>query len=638
MNNKIKLGLTLLLALQAGALAATSTVEASAGKMTQYRVYQNEKALKEFPSLQQAVAYSKQFKYSHVEKIANRQWVWDNLPRYALYQNGLTRSSWGFQTLAEARQAASSLTNVHIRDLEKPGWVYSRHTRYRLYQGDKTMPQWAFVTLAEAKKEAAKWGSAHIMDTDTNQWIWDNISTEQKEAARSKAPVYEVITADGVTSPTTHSFLLDAIRASNKSAGSEVVNMTTGDIVHSAIPAYTIYQNGKEVRSYYGLDNAVTYAKTLAGAEIVKDGNVWWTNIPYLQVYQGDKLIRHFHTRSSALSYARSYANSKIVTSDGRLIWDNMKKLLYLGWNGSSSTTTIMGQVAATQGMDINSPTWFELTDASGTLKDTSDAKVVAELIAKGMQVVPLVHNQFDKAMTSTFLRSPEAQKRFISALVDRLVKLQVHGVNLDFEELAGADRDLYTVFVRDLAKAVKAKGLSISIDLLRGDAAWNHKTAYDHEKLASYVDYVVIMAYDQYWKGSTSPGSVAGLQWTEQGVKEYLSYGIPRSKLMLGIPFYIREWKIDNNGRLLDSRAIFMKDLPALLHSNEATSVYDPKFQQIKHTYVKDGFTYVLWAETVDTVKKRIEIAKKYDLAGVAAWRLGYESPELWTMMLQIK
>jgi spore germination protein YaaH len=45
-----------------------------------------------------------------------------------------------------------------------------------------------------------------------------------------------------------------------------------------------------------------------------------------------------------------------------------------------------------------------------------------------------------------------------------------------------------------------------------------------------------------------------------------------------------------------------------------------------------------LIWAETEDTIKARINIAKKFDLAGVAAWRLGYESSDLWTMMLRMK
>ncbi|EXX89785.1 glycoside hydrolase family 18 [Paenibacillus darwinianus] len=638
MNNRIKLGLALLLTVQAGLTAASAYAAPDADRMTKFRVYQNEKALREFATESQAVAYAKSFRYSRVEKIADRQWVWDNFPRYELYQNGATSDKWEYRTYAEALRIAKTMTNVHIRDLEQPGWVYSRYARYRVYQGDRTLPKWSFLTIAEAKKEAKFYGNIHIMDTVTNQWIWDNLTAAQKEGERRKTAIYQ-INADGMpTGGDGYSFLLDAIRAAASVPNSEVMNTVTGQIVHSNVPAYQVTQNGNDVRRFFGLDNAIAYAKTLTGAEIVKNGLVWWTNIPYLQVMQGDKLVRYFHTKKGALAFAKGYDSARIVTERGTTIWDNLRELLYLGWNGTSKRDTILSHVANTQGLDIDSPTWFELADATGKLTDTSDASVVAELQAKGTQVMPLVHNQFDSKLTSAFLADAAAQKSFIDALVGKLAEIGANGVNLDFEAMAGADRDRYTAFVSDLAAAARLRGLSISIDLPRGDIKWNSRTAYDHEKLAALVDHVVIMAYDQYWKGSDAPGSVSGLEWAEQGILDFLSYGIPRTKLMLGVPFYVREWKLDGTGKLLENRAILMKDVPALLASVKAKAEFDSRFGQTKYTYVKDGFQYIFWAETPQTTLARIDLAKKYDLAGVAAWRLGYEPAELWTSMLQKK
>lgn len=638
MNNRIKLGLAMLLTVQATLTAGIASAAPDAARMTQFRVYQNDKTLREFATESQAVAYAKSFRYSRVEKIADREWIWDNFPRYEVYQNGVTTDKWEFRTYGEALRLARTMTNVNIRDLEQPGWVYSRYARYRVYQGDKTLPNWSFLTLVEAKKAAKFYGNIHIMDTFTNQWIWDNLTAVQKEAERKKTPAYQ-INVDGMPAgERNYAFLLDAIRASASVPNSEVMNTVTGAIVHSNVPAYLVTQNGKDVRRFFGLDNAIAYAKALTGAEIVKDGLVWWTNIPYLQVMQGDKLVRYFHTKKGALAFAKGYDNARIVTEDGTEIWDNLRELLYLGWNGTSQRDTILAQAASTQGLDIDSPTWFELADATGKLTDTSDASVVEELQAGGTQVMPLVHNQFDAKLTSAFLADPAAQKSFIDALVGKLAEIGANGVNLDFEAMAGADRDRYTAFVRDLAAAARLKGLSVSIDLPRGDIKWNERTAYDHEKLAALVDRVVIMAYDQYWKGSETPGSVAGLEWTEQGILDFLSYGIPRTKLMLGVPFYVREWKMDGAGKLLESRAIYMKDVPALLASVDAEAEFDTRFGQTKYTYVKDGFQYAFWAETPQTTLARIDLAKKYDLAGVAAWRLGYEPAELWTSMLQKK
>lgn len=630
--------IALILALQAGLATAGTASASSASHATQFRVYQNDEALKEFASEAQALAYAKSFAYSHVEKIEGRVWMWDNFPRYKVYDSGFSTDNREFRTLAEARTFAKKLRFAQIRDLQQPGWVEGTYPNYQLYQGDKTLPEWSFATIAEAKKAAKYYTNMHVMELATNQWVWDNLTAAQKTAQRSKTPVYDIIVNGESTGSTKYAFLLDAIRASAKIAGSSVMNTATGQTVHASPAPYTLMQNGKTVRTFYSLGSAIFFAKQFAFASVVKDGSTWWTNVPYLTVTQGDRKLGQFHTRKSAVATAAAYADSVVTTESGRAIWNNKSKLLYLAWNGTSRSSTIEAQVSQTQGLDIDSPSWFELASADGTLTDSSDPALVETMRKSGIQLMPLVHNQFDSVMTSAFLRNSAAQTKFTQALIGRLVELKAAGINLDFEALAGGDRALYTAFVRNFTKAAHQKGLSVSIDLPRGDVSWNHKTAYDHAALADIVDTIMIMAYDQHWKGSDKAGSVGELRWVEDGVKQFLDYGIPRSKLMLGIPFYVREWRIDGNGKLIDNKAILMKDIPAIIQENGAKGVLDAKSGQLKYTYYKNGYKHVFWAETASTVKARIALAKKYDLAGVAIWRLGYESADLWTMMLQQK
>ncbi|MFD0587011.1 glycosyl hydrolase family 18 protein [Paenibacillus sp. GCM10027627] len=639
MNKKWSLLVAILLLVQAFAATGASVSAASQAGMTKYRVYQNDKALKEFVKEADAIRYAQGFGYSHVEQIADRKWLWDNFPRYKVYQNGKSTAKWEFRDYNGALAIAKTMKNVHIRDLETVGWAYESFSKYQLYQGDKTMPGWSFRTLDEAKKEAKKWGNAHIIELSSNSWVWDNLTASQIKAQSSAKAVYQlVVNGEAVAGKQPSSFLKTAVQASQKLAGSEVLNTATGTIVYSNVPSYEVRQNGKLIKSYIGLNSAVNYAKTLANAEVLKDGAALWSSYPYLEVYQGDKKIKTYHKLSTALSYAKGFANSSVRMLDGRAVWSNVKTLQFLGWNGSSNSSTILSHVANTQGLSIDSPTWFELTAADGTLKDMSDPAIVKTLKEKGVAVTPLVHNGFNRAMTTAFLKDEAAQTKFINALVNRSAELGVYGINLDFEEVAGADRAAYTAFVKKLTTAAHAKKLKLSIDLPRGSVSWNHLTAYDHAAIGAIVDTVIIMAYDEHWKGSEEPGSVAGLKWAEDGVKQFLDYGIPRSKLMLGIPFYVREWRIGVDGKLVDNRAILMKEVPRIIAENKAKGVFDPESGQWKYSYSKDGYTHVFWAETHDTVLARINIAKKYDLAGVAAWRLGYEDSELWTKMLQAR
>lgn len=620
-------------------LAALPAAPAEAASMTQYRVYQNDKALKEFATEKQAVAYAKSFAYSHVEKIANRAWVWDNFPRYKIYQGAMSKAGWEFRTYAEALAAAKKLSGVHIRDLTRPGWIYQSYPKYRLYQGEKTTASWGFTSLDAAKREAKKWGNAHIIELSSNRWVWDNLTPAQEEAQRGGNAVYAIVLADGSpATDKTYGFLRDAIQASLKLGETNVVNSSTGAVVHSGIPAYEVAQSGKPLKSFVGLSQAVAYAKGYANAEVKYNGEVWWTSVPYLTVYQGDKKLRSFHTVQSAVGYAKGYANSFVKSEAGRTLWSNAGKLVYLAWNGETDGDEVLSQAANTQGLSIDSPTWFQLAAADGSITDTSDAQVARTLKEAGIKVMPLVHNQFDKEMTSRFLADAKAQQSFISSLVAKLARLGVAGVNLDFENMGKDDRSAYTNFVTALSAAVHAKGMQLSIDLPRGDVKWNHLTAYDHAALAAVVDTMIIMAYDEHWTGSTEPGSVAGLGWTEEGVRQFLSYGIPRGKLMLGVPFYVRVWQLDGAGKLVGSKAVYMKELDKLIADTGATGVKDGESGQTKYTYKQNGYTYLFWAETAETMAARINIAKKYDLAGIAAWRLGYEDASLWTMMLQMK
>ncbi|GLX71477.1 glycosyl hydrolase family 18 protein [Paenibacillus glycanilyticus] len=641
MFKKLSAAVLLLFVAQAiGSTASSMAASPDSGTMTKYRVYQNDRALREFATDKQAIAYAKGFEYSHVEAITGREWVWDNWPRYKIYQGGTSSLKWEYRTYNEATAAAKQMKNVHIRDLQSPGWIYQSYPKYQLYQGDKTNANWGFTTLDAAKKAAASWTNAHVMDLSSNSWIWDNMSDATVKKLRNGNAIYTIkvdkVQVDGTK---TYAFLYDAIKAAASIPNSTVVNTVSGLVVHSNEPTYDVQQSGKTIKSFVALQPALNYAKYFGNSEVKHNGTTWWTSIPYLAVYQGDKKLKSFFTRSSAVAYAKAYSNSFVINADGRKLWSNTKSLVYMAWNGSSNTQTILNQTAKTQGLSIDSPSWFELANANGTITDLSDPTVVSTLESQNIKVMPLVSNDFDKQMTTAFLANSTAQQQFISTLITKLATLGVYGVNIDFEEIAGTDRDEYTAFVAALSKAAHAKGLKVSIDLPRGDVSWDHLTAYDHAALSQAVDTIIIMAYDEHWSGSSTAGSVASLPWVEKGVQQFLTYGVPRSKLMLGIPFYVREWKVDGSGNLVSNRAVLMSDIPKLVADTNAVGVTDPAAPgQTKYKYVKDGFTYVFWAENASTVQARINLAKKYDLAGVAAWRLGYETTDLWTMMLRLK
>lgn len=635
-----KLGAALICSMVMLLTVQSTSFAAAADKTTKYRVYQNDSLLMEFSDYKQAEAYARGWTSSHVEEIGTRKWLWNNLPRYQVYQMDASLPEWKFAKLEDAIAEASKWGYSSVRDLNSAGWVWNNYPHYRVYQGDNTLDSWEFQTLNAAVTEAKKWGETYVIDLSNNRWVWDNISASRKQELRSGAPVYQLYQGEYTSEDWKFASLEDAVKESLNWGNSTVAKIDEKKTVFANQKRYKVYQNSNELEAFVDLDQAVSYAKQWSHASVRLDSRSIWNNNPTYTVYQSNNQIGEFYNIADSLAYAVQYSNASIKNLEGTILWNNFRKLLFWAWNGEASASTIQTQTSTTLGLDVDSPSWFQLADADGGLKDTSSKEMADWLKKQGYEVHPLVNNPFSNSeLTSSFLNNPSGQAKFIKSLVDRAAELKVNGINVDFESLSGKDRAVFTSFVQKLTDYAHEKGLKVSVDLPRGSVKWNAQTAFDHEKLAGIVDYIMTMTYDQYWSGSTSPGPVAGLDWVEEGIKEFLSYGIPRDKLIMGIPFYVREWTLDEKGNITANRALYSKSLSTLLSSTKATLTWDDKAGQYKASYTdENGSRRVFWLENEESVKARLEIAKKYELAGVAAWRLGQESADFWKQMIQVK
>jgi spore germination protein YaaH len=599
---------------------------------TKYRVYQNYTLLQEFADREEAIRFAGKWANSYVEEIGTRRWIWSQFPKYEVYVSGTPIKR--VNTLQEAIAEASGQPYASVRNIESIGWEWHNYPRYQVYQGEFTQDSWLFTNLDDAIREAKRWADSFIIDLETNRWVWDQV--KDKESYRSGDKVYKVYQINYSRPEWEFAYLEDAINEALRWEHSYIVNTAKNNRkVFSNENRFTVYQYNTKLDEFVGLNAAIAYAQKWDHSRIIYDGKEIWNNYPYYRVFQDEQLLKDFHTPQSAQAYALEHPKSVIRTLHGLTIWDNSTGLQVWAWNGEAKDETVFRYVEPTRGLDVNSPTWFILNDASGNVRDLSSEAQAEFLKKKGIDIFPLVHNQFSADLTSRFLNDRQAQQTFIRTVVDRSAQLGAKGINLDFEGMRGSDRSKFTQFVRDFAAAAHEKGLLFSIDLPRGSVRWNHQTAFDHAELANIADYIVIMAYDQYYSGSTEPGPVSAPAWAEEGVREFLSYGIPRSKLILGIPFYIRQWKLDANGKLAGNSAIFASSVRELLETYPHTKQWDERYGLYRIEYRKDdGYTYVFWLEDEETLQRRIDIAKTYNLAGVAAWRLGYEPETFWDVL----
>lgn len=279
-------------------------------------------------------------------------------------------------------------------------------------------------------------------------------------------------------------------------------------------------------------------------------------------------------------------------------------------------------------GVNVISPTWFYLTDTSGNIADISSADYVKQAHDKGMKVWGLIDNFTAEVSTTDTLSQLSSRQNIISQLMAAAEKVGLDGINVDFETLSEDAGPHFLQFLRELSIECHKRSLVLSVDNPVPEDFTSH---YDRGEQGEVVDYVIIMGYDEHYVGSTEAGSVASLPWVEQGVKDTLAE-VPAERTILAIPFYTRLWK--TTGGALTSEAIGMDQAQQVLAENNVQTIWDGSVGQNTATYEKDGSTFQIWLEDAKSIAEKVKLIPKYNLAGVAQWKLGFENSSIWQVI----
>ncbi len=200
-------------------------------------------------------------------------------------------------------------------------------------------------------------------------------------------------------------------------------------------------------------------------------------------------------------------------------------------------------------------------------------------------------------------------------------VSSKFDGIQIDFEAVQRRDGAAFVAFLRDLKKALpKGKMLSVALPAKRIYV----DDAYDYRGISRIADRVLIMAYDQHWSTS-KPGPVASLQWC-RAVADYASKNIPKSKLVMGLPLYGREWGDEGY-----SRSLRWPQVNELMDRDDAVIEYslDEGFKVMYKENMKNTFYF----DDIKATRQKLTMYSDYT-EGVGFWRLGMESEGLWNII----
>ncbi|OXM13788.1 glycosyl hydrolase family 18 protein [Paenibacillus herberti] len=321
-----------------------------------------------------------------------------------------------------------------------------------------------------------------------------------------------------------------------------------------------------------------------------------------------------------------------------KLPWKAGRKV-NMTWDAVYSKRLDPSQYSAMEGVNVVSPTWFELSDGSGQIHSKADANYAAWARGKGIQIWALFSNGFDPDRTTEALANVETRFSMIQQLLDYAKLYKLQGINIDFENVRTADKENLVQFVRELSPLLHDAGLIVSIDVTPKSNSELWSLFLDREALIQSVDYMMLMAYDEHWASSPKAGSVASLPWVEKSIVRLLEEdNVSASKLVLSMPLYTRIWSekaTEDQSIKVSSKSVGMNRVREIITNRKLKPVYDEATKQNYVEYVEaEGITNRIWIEDAVSIKSRVDLVHRYDLAGVATWARSFQTDSIWPVI----
>lgn len=410
----------------------------------------------------------------------------------------------------------------------------------------------------------------------------------------------------------------------------EKLIITTDNIEYKEIK-----MNQKEKVKLYKKQLSLTTGKVKAG-EI-------------LTVFSGEESEEYAKVRTpnGDLGYVKRRDLDGTIVLDKKIIEDNknaITKKINLTWEYAENYTPNRLEQEKIEGLNIISPTWIYMKNTSGDIKfNTLSSEYIRWAKSKGYTLWPTLKNDsMGIEKTSALVTDMYARENIISNVVELALKYGFEGINIDFENMKLKDKDEFSQFIREFSATLRRNNLVASVDVNVPDGSETWSLCYDHKAISDACDYLMLMAYDQY--GRTKAGPVASLTWVENNINKVIERErVDSKKLVLCVPFYskYRKDKITMSGdeeilKGISTSTLYMKSVKNYLANPKfkGSVTWDEELGQYYVEYRNQNILERIWAEDENALKEKVKLVNKYNLAGVASWRWGFETPESWQVI----
>lgn len=245
------------------------------------------------------------------------------------------------------------------------------------------------------------------------------------------------------------------------------------------------------------------------------------------------------------------------------------------------------------------------------------------------------------------FFANQQAQQTLIANIITLMAQRGAMGVNIDFEAVPSSQQQGLTNFLVQLSGALHPAIPGAELSIAAPAVNWNN--TFDLQAIAPVVDLVMVMAYDYYWNGSSLAGPVSGY-WpltssfdysVSRSLSYYQSQGVPNEKLLLGLPYYGREWPVNSNTFPAATTGIGTAVTYRNVRGN-SSGFYTPSNYYWDYLSYNPYYSYFnnnwrqCFYDGTRSLGAKYNMVNRRNIAGIGIWALGYDNgyPELWDLI----
>ncbi len=247
----------------------------------------------------------------------------------------------------------------------------------------------------------------------------------------------------------------------------------------------------------------------------------------------------------------------------------------------------------------------------------------------------------------SIFFNNPVSRQTLTNNLISMVRQRGAHGVSFDFEAVPASQGENMVNYVAEFAAVFRDSIADGILSIAMPAVDWSG--IFDVLELNNYIDLYMIMGYDYYWNGSSQAGPVdphysmtSDYNYSvARTVSYYQSEGMPLDRMLLGVPYYAREWPTASSTPPSATTGWGDAYTWAKIRNNTSGN-YSLANKHIEansfgpyYAYYGSGW-HQCFVNDERSLERRYKMVNRRGLAGIGIWALGYDNghTDLWEVI----